>query len=337
MAIVIRLARIALGLGAFGLSLFAIAAFLGFAVPVFDVLNHIQFLIFPGLIVAMIVVVPLLGANRWRQFVLAATATGLLFSALTVMPETVAALQPRPPLPTDGRPVIRMMTHNLFGLNYDMQRVARVITEENPDIIALQEYFGEQSGELDPLLKAKYPYSVRCRGGKRANIALYSRLPFVQVDDHACPNDAYGRIRSGHIIATFTLKDGTRFTVVTTHLDWPAPKMARQARQFETLRQALARIDTPLVLVGDFNSTSWSYALRGFAASAGLTRQDHNIFTFPMRFDIAGWRDTWPPFLPLDHVMTRGPIAAHDLEAGPATGSDHLPLVFSFSVGSGPA
>ena len=44
MAIVIRLVRIALGLGAFGLSLLAIMAFLGFAVPVFDVLNHLQFL-----------------------------------------------------------------------------------------------------------------------------------------------------------------------------------------------------------------------------------------------------------------------------------------------------
>jgi endonuclease/exonuclease/phosphatase family metal-dependent hydrolase len=175
------------------------------------------------------------------------------------------------------------------------------------------------------------------RGGKRANIALYSRLPFVQVDDHACPDDAYGETRSGHIIATFTLKDGTRFSVMTTHLDWPAPKMARQAEQFETLREAIAKIDTPLILAGDFNSTSWSYALRDFTAAAGLTRQDHNIFTFPMRFYIAGWRDTWPPFLPLDHVMTRGPVAVHGLHAGPATGSDHLPLIFTFSVGSGPA
>jgi endonuclease/exonuclease/phosphatase (EEP) superfamily protein YafD len=337
MAIVIRLVRIALGLGAFGLSLLAVIAFLGFAVPVFDVFNHLQFLIFPGLLVAMIVVVPLLGANRWRQFLLAATATGLFFSALIVVPDAVASLQPRPPLPTDGRPVIKMMTHNLFGLNYDMPRVARIIATENPDIVALQEYFGEQSGELDPLLSAQYPYSVHCRGGKRANIALYSRLPFVQVDDHACPDDAYGETRSGHIIATFTLKDGTRFSVMTTHLDWPAPKMARQAEQFETLREAIAKLDTPLILAGDFNSTSWSYALRDFTAAAGLTRQDHNIFTFPMRFYIAGWRDTWPPFLPLDHVMTRGPVTVYDLHAGPATGSDHLPLIFTFSVGSGPA
>ena len=338
MAIVIRLVRIALGLGAFGLSLLAIMAFLGFAVPVFDVLNHLQFLLFPGLIVALVIVTPLLGANRWRQFILAVTATGLLFSAFTVVPEAMAALQPRPPLPTDGRQVIKMMTHNLFGLNYDMQRVAGVVAEETPDIIALQEYFGEQSSELEPLLSAKYPYSVHCRGGKRANIALYSRLPFQQLDDHACPDDAYGTTRSGHIIVTFTLADGTRFSVMTTHLDWPAPKIARQAGQFETIREAVSKIDTPLVLAGDFNSTPWSYTFRGFVSSAGLTRQDHNVFTFPVRFYIArAWRDTWPPLLPLDHVMTKGPIEVHDLHAGPATGSDHLPLVFTFSVGSGPA
>jgi len=337
MALVIRVVRIVLGFGAFVLSLTAILAFFGFAVPLFDVLNHMQALIFPGLLVVLLVIVPLLGANRWRQFMLALAATGLLASAVTVVPEAVAALRPRPPLPADHRPVIKMMTHNLFGLNYDMQRVARVIDEENPDIVALQEFFSEQSGELAPLLRAKYPYSVRCRGGKRANIALYSRLPFRQVDDDACPHDAYGRTRSGHIIATFTLADGTRFSVMTTHLDWPAPNMARQAEQFAAVRDALAAIDTPVILAGDFNSTPWSYALRRFAAEAGLTRQDHAIFTFPVRFYIGdAWRDTWP-LLPLDHVMTRGAVEVYDLRAGPATGSDHLPLVFTFSPGAAPA
>ena len=38
------------------------------------------------------------------------------------------------------------------------------------------------------------------------------------------------------------------------------------------------------------------------------------------------------PFLPLDHVMTRGGITVHQIGVGQPTASDHLPVVFRFSV-----
>jgi len=38
------------------------------------------------------------------------------------------------------------------------------------------------------------------------------------------------------------------------------------------------------------------------------------------------------PFLPLDHVMTRNGVSVHEMYAGPDTNSDHLPVIFSFSV-----
>src|SRR5690606_29330928 len=108
-----------------------------------------------------------------------------------------------------------------------------VVETEKPDIIALQEYFGEQSSELHPLLHEQYPYFAQCRGGKRANIAIYSKLPFQEAEeDGACPNDAYGKQRTARILATFTQADGSKFSVLTTHLDWPLPVM-RQAKQFE--------------------------------------------------------------------------------------------------------
>ncbi|WP_316359961.1 endonuclease/exonuclease/phosphatase family protein [Devosia sp.] len=84
-----------------------------------------------------------------------------------------------------------------------MEKVTAAIFAEDPDIIVLQEYFGEQATDLHPLLLAKYPFFVRCKGGKRANLGLYARMPFVQVDDGACPNDAYGTTRTAHILATF--------------------------------------------------------------------------------------------------------------------------------------
>lgn len=332
MRLLISALRTILSLGALAFTVLAILAVLGFAVPTLDLLNHLQAPLFIGTLLSLLVVPALLGRGNWRRFMLAATATGFFASAITVVPEFVTSLQPRPPLPTDGRTVVKVMTHNLFGLNYDMLRVLDVIRQEQPDIIALQEFFGEQRSELGPLLKETYPYSVFCRGGKRANLGLFSKIPFTQEQAAACPDDAYGGQRTGHILGLFKLPDGSEFSLLTTHLDWPAPNMARQREEFDGLAQVVQGISGPLVVVGDFNSTSWSYALRNFTRNAGLTRQDHSLLTYPaLFFYFDAWRPTLP-FLPLDHVLTRD-MSVHDLHAGAPTGSDHLPVVFTVSVG----
>ncbi|MGB3028119.1 endonuclease/exonuclease/phosphatase family protein [Paradevosia shaoguanensis] len=330
MRLIISALRFILGTGALVFAVLAILAVLGFAVPYFDLLNHLQAVLFVGTLLSLLFVPAILRRGNWRRFMLAATATGFFASAITVVPEFAASLQPRPPV-AEGRATVKVMTHNLFGMNYDMLRVLDVIRKEQPDIIAVQEFFGEQRSELAPLLKETYPYSAFCRGGKRANLGLFSKIPFEQAQDGACPDNAYADQRTAHILARFALADGSQFSLLTTHLDWPAPRMARQREEFDLLASAIQQVSGPLVVVGDFNSTSWSYALRNFTRGAGLTREDHSLLTYPTLFHYFGaWRPTLP-FLPLDHVLTRD-VAVHELHAASATGSDHLPVVFTMSV-----
>jgi endonuclease/exonuclease/phosphatase (EEP) superfamily protein YafD len=329
LSIILALVRLALGVAAVGLCATSILAVFGFALPLFDLFNHLQVLIIAASLAVLVAVLIFFIGSGWQGPLAIVMLVGLGCSALVVAPESLAGFAARPPLPAAGRTVLTLMTHNVFGQNYDMQRLAQVIAAENPDIIALQEYFGEQRGPLAPLIAGAYPYSAYCVGGKRANIALYAKLPFVQGDDGACSTEAGNSARTAHILATFTLADGTRFSVVTTHFDWPLP-LDRQAQQRDAIIAVVKAATGPLILVGDFNSTPWSYAQRQFAADAGLTRQTRGVLTWPARFPIFGWRDTWP-ILPLDQVMTRG-VDVHSLEAGPATGSDHLPVIIRFSV-----
>lgn len=338
MKFVLGSVRFLIALGTLVLAGLAIAALLGFAVPEFDLLNHFQVLLFLGIIVALIVALLSFQDSRWKSWIVTTGSVGLVASGITFLPELALGFMPNAPMPTDNRPVIKLMTHNIFGLNYDMERVEAVIDGEKPDIIAFQEYFGEQSSALHPRLEDSYPYSAQCRGGKRANIAIYSKLPFDEAQgDGACPNNAYGKQRTARILATFSLPDGTRFSVMTTHLDWPVP-VARQSMEFEELTTAVNATQGPLMVVGDFNSTPWSYALRDFGTRTMLDRHTRNVVTFPLRFTVprrlfdGGLIDT-PPVLPLDHVLTRGGIAVHDVHAGGETGSDHLPIVVTFSVG----
>jgi endonuclease/exonuclease/phosphatase (EEP) superfamily protein YafD len=332
MSLILGLLRLAVGLAAAGLSVVAIAAWFGFLVPFFDLFNHFQVVLIAGMVILLVLVLGLFTGSSWRWPLSGLLVAGLIASAVTVLPETIAAWTPRPALPTDGQPVLKLMTANLFGLNYDMQRVAAVIAAEKPDIVALQEYFREQRGPLDPMLRGSYPYSVYCVGGKRANLAIYSKLPFVRTDDGDCTTDPSFTGRTAHILANFTLADGTRFAVLTTHLEWPLP-FERLRRQLETLTTVIKGVDVPLLVVGDFNSAPWSYEQRQFAETAGLTRQTHGVLTWPLKFSLIGdsLQDTFP-VLPLDQVMSKGGIEVHDLHAGPPTGSDHLPLVMTFTL-----
>ena len=324
----LKLIRLGLVLGALGAALLAILALFGFAVPEFDLLNHAQIFLLPATLVGLVIVAVLLGGTL-RSVAAIIMLVGVAASANVMLPEFLGSLRARPTAPASG--TVTMMTHNLFGMNYEMEKVVAAIRAEDPDIIVLQEYFGEQATDLHPLLLADYPFFVRCRGGKRANLGLYSRLPLTQVEDGACPNNAYGTTRTAHILAEFQTGDGKPFSVITTHMDWPLP-VARQREQLSALSAVVDKIEGPMILAGDFNSTPWSYALRDFVARNGLARETVNLVTYPLSWYYFGaWRDTIP-FLPLDHVMTRGGIVVHDLHAGRRTASDHLPVVFTFSV-----
>jgi endonuclease/exonuclease/phosphatase (EEP) superfamily protein YafD len=328
MSFVLKLIRSGLVLGALGVATLSILALFGFAVPELDLLNHAQIFLLPGTLVGLALVAIVL-RGRWRGVALIYVFVGLAASANVMVPEFVNSMRGYPT--PFANPVIRMMTHNLFGMNYEMAKVSAAIFAEDPDIIVFQEYFGEQATDLHPLLRAKYPYFVRCRGGKRANLGMYSRIPFEQVEDGACPDNAYVTERTAHILARFETAEGKSFSVITTHMDWPIP-VARQREQLNALSGVVDTIEGPMILAGDFNSTPWSYALRDFVARNGLVRETVNLVTYPLRWFYFGrWRDT-VPFLPLDHVMTRGGIVVHELHAGRRTASDHLPVVFEFTV-----
>ena len=335
-AVLLAVLRFVAGALALGASALAILAFLGFAVPFLDLFNHLQLLIFPAVLVGLIATA-LLKPGRWRSFVVAFAATGFIASSTAFVPDVVGSLTPREPMPTDGRPLIKLMTHNIFGLNYDMKRVARIIFEEDPDIVALQEYFPEQRAELPGLLAERYPHSAYCVGGKRANIALYSKVPFELEESGACSEEATAAQRTSQIVAKFTQEDGTTFSVLTTHLDWPFP-IAQQQTQIAQLVGEVNDISGPLIVVGDTNSTSWSYAMRGLAAATGLARQDFNMITYPLRFTLPMLTDDplglFPliPFLSLDHVFTKSGVEVHEMHLAEDTNSDHLPVVVTFSV-----
>lgn len=342
------LVRLMFGVAFLGLCLVSIAAFLGFVSPLLDAFNHLQPFLFIGTLVGFFLVLVLFSNHRARAGMLALAATGFLASAVIVIPEQVRGLFPHGGAGS-GQQVIKIMSHNLFGLNYDMARMADIILREDPDIIALQEYFDEQREGLHPLITSQYPYFNLCAGRKQSHVALYSKMPFVVETGTRCAQNAEAENNPvARIVARFTDRDDTDFVVVTTHLNWPVQinpllsndldfgqklvaMTARKQLEWLELSTAIAQIEVPHVLIGDFNSTSWSYALRQFNRTTGLTRYSHGLFTYPKLYFIRGWRET-PAFLPIDHMMASDGIQVQLARVGDKTGSDHLPLYAQFTL-----
>ncbi len=336
--------RVAFFLCALFLSLGAILAAFGFASPVLDAFNHLQPLWFVGTLLCLLLTGVFFRHQRSRALMIALSATGFLSSGVIVMPEIIAGFLARPATPA-GAVSYRLMTYNIFGMNYDMDAVAAMVHAENPDILALNEYFPEQRATLHGLLVPDYPYFLICTGGKRANTAVYSRLAFTSAGREPC-NENYDQ-RTSIIAARFAPEGGAPFILVATQLDWPVQisplreqgdlltridlMTARQRGEFARLGEQIDGIEEPLLVAGDFNSTPWSYCLKRFAQNKGLTRQTRDLPTFPKLWYFDEWRKT-PAVLPLDHVMTRGGVLVTDLHTGPATGSDHLPVIADFVI-----
>ncbi len=338
--------------GLVALTSLSIAAFLGFASPILDALNHFQPIWFAGTFVGLLLGPVVFRKSAWRSTVIALAATGFLASAVIVVPEIVSSWLTRPAIHLD-RPVIKLMDRNLFGQNDQMPEVAKAIEQENPDIITFQEYFTEQRNDLHPLIAQKYPFFVRCSGRKRAFLAIYSKTPFVLAPQTLCPTRfSPGNDDIARLVARFKDKSGQEFTVVTTQLNWPIQinplfrnglsiserltgTYERKTREWRELARAIDAIRGPLILVGDFNSTPWSYAMARFESETGLKRQTRNLATYPKLLYWAGrWRETLP-VLPIDHLFSRGNIGVFDVVTGNPAGSDHLPLIARFSIGAG--
>lgn len=341
-----RMVQAAFILGALILVGPALLAVLGFVSPLFDAVNHLQPLLFAGTLAALLLTPLIFARSRLQSLVMALTATGFLASAAIVVPEFIAGFLNRP-APPPGAKIYRLMTYNLFGLNGQVPATLARIREEKPDILTLQEYVPRLHRAMGRTLEADYPYSLVCdHGTKRGNVALYARLPFDISKTDPCHDDKdYG---TSTIIARFTPANSPAFTVATTHLDWPiqisplqsAPDLfsglkatyRRKQAEYKRLSSDLAAVKGPLIVTGDFNATSWSYGLRGFAQVNGLTRQNHSLFTYPQLWYLRGdWRRV-PAFLPLDHIMTRKGIAVSTIKAAPPAGSDHKPLVARFTI-----
>ncbi len=236
--------------------------------------------------------------------------------------------------------VVRILSYNVkHGLGMDdqvdLERIASVIRMLEPDIVTLQEIdsvvsrtgFEDQAAVLGELtgMRAVFGGFMDYQGG-RYGMALLSRYPVVEWENHRLPDGA--EPRSALAARIELLRPGygqaPRLVVVGVHLYATADERYAQASR---LIEVLSDERSPVVLAGDFNSTPDSDVIRLLEAAGGWERprKSGERMTFP---SVVPDREIdFIMFRPADRFVVREHRVVAETEA-----SDHRPVLLELEL-----
>lgn len=168
----------------------------------------------------------------------------------------------------------------------DLDRTAAVLRALAPDIVGLQEVDNgaERSGgvaQAEHLGRALGMHDVfgpfmEFQGGEYG-MAILSRYPVVMSRRILLPDGNEPRIALG---VDVRLPGGDMLTIINVHFDWVRDDRFRYA-QASALTEHLDRLETPYILLGDFNDTPGSRTLRLFQSRASeAAKPADDRFTF---------------------------------------------------------
>jgi endonuclease/exonuclease/phosphatase family metal-dependent hydrolase len=221
---------------------------------------------------------------------------------------------------------LRLLSWNLHhGVgednNLDLDRIAALIREQKPDLVALQEVDNKcrrsnsvhQAAELARLTGLHFAFGKAMdHDGGEYGQAILSRFPIGDTQVHRLPGEGEPRIA---FEAEVTI-DGKPLRMITVHLDHQED--ARRLTQAETLAKALENHHEPMILAGDFNDVPDSAPLKAFVAPWTAVPKLEPKPTCPAS----------APKMEIDHIFLRGLTAMEPVKVLPeAVASDHRPLV----------
>jgi endonuclease/exonuclease/phosphatase family metal-dependent hydrolase len=236
--------------------------------------------------------------------------------------------------------VVRILSYNVkHGLGMDSQvdleRIATVIRDLEPDVVTLQEIdsvtartgLEDQAARLGELtgMKAIFGGFMDYRGG-RYGMALLSRYPIVEWENHRLPDGAEPRSALAARIELLRPGYGTAPQIVVVGIHLYATAAERQA-QAARLVELFAAEEAPVVLAGDFNSIPDSKVIRLLEGEGGWRRpaKQGQAFTFPSGI----------PDREIDFIMFRpgDRFTVREHSVVPETlASDHRPVLIELEL-----
>lgn len=226
---------------------------------------------------------------------------------------------------TQNQQTIKAMTFNMLRSNTDYDSIVKMVAENNPDIIGLQEVTSAAIPNLIKSFQKDYPHQAFHPVQLSHNVGILSRFPIDKVIALPAPP-----IKRG-IQVTLRLNNGEPLEVIVTHLIpfYPLNRLyelaqnwyARRAEQVSYLSSIAKNYDDPIIVMCDCNFTDTSETY----SSMRKVMNDS--------FYEAGWgfghtfKGKLFPVGRIDYIWHSKDIKTVEAYVGKGGGSDHLPVI----------
>ena len=313
-----RLLRFLAGLAAAGL---LAAVVLGYGAPLYfelDLLAHFR-----------LHLLGLSGAMALAALVLRAPAA--LWRALAAAVLAAAGLGPlwAGPGPAGTGTPVTVMTANIYFHNPVPGEMRRALIAADADILVTVETAGDSVAGADGIagpegvaepegLDSVYPHRAQVEPTNRAwRTVIWSRFPIRRqapalLDEVGNPSAMQ---------AVVEIAPGRTLSVVGVHLQHVS--LGNQGRQVESLGVETAGLPRPMVVMGDFNATAWSWAIHRAEVLTGTRRVGGVIRTWDGDYPTPLGPFPEPFGLPIDHILVSEGIGVEEIGTVDIPGSDH--------------
>lgn len=265
-------------------------------------------------------------AREWRSAAVCAIALAAL--SLWVVP----VLLPREE-PAAAR-TLRIAYANVNAWNEPSDQALRWFASTDADAVALIECSPEWAEAIREVAGPggrTWPHEcARIDAESIAGVALFTRHPMRDAHAFIGPEGRFPMVDAVIESPAGPLR------IMVAHPVPPVGFAAMQRRNAEIgwLAQRCADSTMPTAIVADFNDTEFGRALTDFRARSGMRSAASAtglVTTWPARVGGMPWPA--PLRIAIDHCFVSREIGIASLSAGPAIGSDHLPLVIDISNG----
>ncbi|MEW6712243.1 MAG: endonuclease/exonuclease/phosphatase family protein [Candidatus Riflebacteria bacterium] len=299
--------------GGYAVAILTMAGFFGRWFDLFDLMAHFRCQY------GTILVVYLLAALYFKH----KKSAGVFFLALIINLFLIAPFYfSKNPSVKPGEQKIKLLLVNVNTRAGNPSKILKLIAEQQPDLIILQEISSRWLTDIAELQK-NYPFSISRPREDNFGIALFSRLPLpdsqiIDIGQTGIPS-----------IETRLSLDSSSIQVLAVH---PTPPIgqdmtSRRNLMLAELGEIAAKRNSPLIIVGDLNTSPWGYHFKNLIEKGRLLDSacGHGI------------SPTWPSNhlllqIPIDHFLHSSEIRVLSRQVCKDTGSDHFGLAVEFCL-----
>ena len=283
-----------------------------------------------AVLIAICALVSCLKTGNRTMVIKTSWVTPLLVLVLLVIP-WIQTLVYEEPVEADGNGFpVTLMTYNLHngfntGGDLDMEALALVIEESDPDIVALQEISRGWliSGRVDMLewfsQRLEIPYVSGPTEGQLWGSAILSRFPIVEFTNYELPpRDLF--IRRGFLVTKIDIGTEDYLTVIATHLHHISEDSEIRQQQVPVILEIWNNAEMT-VITGDLNAEPDSPEIRMFRDTGLIDVMSGNIPPKGYTYHSADL------YQRIDYIWITPDLTSRNAKVIQSTASDHLPVI----------